>query len=374
MQMQIEIRLRALLRKYHLNVHGVQEELAKFCKCHRHSIGKLLRNDAQNPSLETLGKVSEWLGARIPSEQFPQALFGAKPAKLWSMITEAAKATVYLGEYHEIASDPDTSPGAVRWLSRRDVEVVGALTRAFSTPARTGGHQPVMVMKYVPVRYAIHANLPKRELKKDIKYSEAVFRQMRREPNHEVSLVIGSQRVSHVTELLVSDVFHCPPFKPVKGPTPGAPFHLVFRGRDRIVPSCFGGLKNPPGRKGRIVPGIYFLGARSQWDHCPWVSRETDGGIVITSYEPSSKSLELALFGFSGRGTEALGRALVDDSEPFWGHEVAANGRLVGVYVCRFNLAERIIPDQGEVTEAKDLEVIPLSRKVLKRFLKKPAG
>ncbi len=372
--MQVEIRLEALLKKHNLYTRGVQEALAKHCGCHRHSIGKLMRNEAVNPSLKILGMISDWLAERIDSAQLPQELFGARPAKLWSMITEAEKATVYLGEYHEIASDPDTSPGAVRWLSRRDVEVVGALTRAFSTPARTGGHQPIVVMKYVPVRYAIHAALPKRELNKDIKYSETVFSQMRRAPNHEVSLVIGSQRVSHITELLVSELFHCAPYRPVKGPKPGVPFHLVFRGRERAVPSCFGGLTNPPGRRGKIVPGIYFLDKKSQWGHCPWVSKETDGGIVITSYHPGSTSLELAIFGFSGRGTEALGRELVRDCEPFWGHEVDAHGRLVGVYVCRFNLAERVIPDQGEVTEARDFEVIPLDKRILTRYLKKPSG
>lgn len=373
--MQLEIRLREILREHGLDKHGVQEEAARFCGTHRHSIRKILDNEASNPSLKLLGKLCDWLVMKLPpaaAADLPARLLGARPAELWRMIASARQARIYIGEYHEISGDPDASPVVVRWLSRRDIEVVGALTRALSTASRTGGHQPVVAMRYVPVRYVPHAELPRRQLQEDIDSSAAIFRQMRREAAGDVSVIIGSQRVSHVTEHLVADLFGCEPFKPIApGSAPRVPVHLVFRGRERTVPSCFGGLRNPPGRTGRIKPGIYYLDRKDRWVHCPWEYGRIDGGIVITSYQPSTRSLELAVFGFSGRGTEALGRALIKNCEPFWDKkEVDSNDRRVGVYICRFALTEHVLRDRGEVIEAADLHVIPLDPKVLKRYLR----
>lgn len=368
--MEIEIRLRALLRKHGYDAHGIQETLAKHCHCHRHSIAKLMLNKATNPSLETLGALCDWLAARMPKEDLPRALFGAKPDKLWRLIIDAKRATVYLGEYHQISDDPKSTPMAVRWLSRRDVEVVGALTRAFSR--KSDGHHPVLTMKYVPVRYSEHAGLPRRELTKDVEFSRAVFANMRSEARNDVSLIIGSQRVSHVTEHLVADLFGCEPFRAIRGARPGVPFHLVFRGKKGLSPfgSCFGGLRNPPGRTGRVEPGIYYLDAAEQWCHCPWESERVDSGVVITSYHSNVNSLELAIFGFSGRGTEAIGRSLIKDSQRFWGSEVESGNRRVGVYICRFDLIERQSPKQGEVVEAENLKVTPLTAKVLERYVR----
>ncbi len=371
--MQIEIRFREILREHGLDKHGNLTEVAKFCKVHRHSVRKVVNNEATNPSMELLGKLCAWLVMKLPPEavkDLPQRLFGAKPAELWRLITEARRAAIYLGEYHDVSQDPETSPNAIRWLSRRDVEVVGALTRGLSAASQIGEHQPVVVMRYVPVRYTVHAELPKQELQKDISFSTGVFKQMRREAEGDVSVIIGSQRVNHIIEHLVADLFGCEPFKKAQGDKPRVPFHLVYRGQERAVLSCFGGLKNPPGRRGPIKPGIYYLDRKSNWVHCPWESSRVDAGIIITSYDLGTKSLELAVLGFSGQGTEALGRELVKDCSPFWGKEVKSKGRAIGVYVCRFELTEQIVPDRGEAIAAKDMTVVALDAKVLRQYLR----
>ena len=102
--MEIEIRLKQVLKEHKLDKHGVTKKIASDCGVHRHTIGKLYRNQLSHPSLEVLGKVCKWLMAHdVPGDELPQALFGARPSELWQAITAPGSVTIYLGEYQQVA-------------------------------------------------------------------------------------------------------------------------------------------------------------------------------------------------------------------------------------------------------------------------------
>jgi len=278
--MLIEMRLKKILRDHGLDRRRITQDIAHGCNVHRHTIGKLYRNQLSNPSLKVLGDLCDWLQSNgVPAAELPHALFGLRPSKLWEAVAGPGKVTLYLGEYQQTVGEMQP----MLWISRRDATVAGEIIQKLSRPAGPDGTRrfPTVRTEYVP-------------------------------------------------------------------------FHLCSREKDRAVPSCFGGAENPPGCKGPFEPGILYLDARGSWVRCPWKPGEEDAGILILTRDPGTESLEMALFGFSGKGTEALGWHLAHGSDEFWPPYVDFKGRQVGVYVCRVNIGAGIEGDDArEVRESK---------------------
>jgi hypothetical protein len=82
--------------------------------------------------------------------------------------------------------------------------------------------------------------------------------------------------------------------------------------------------------------------------------------------------VELALFGFSGRSTEALTEDLIDrHPDRYWPPPVDAHGKKVGVYVCRFTYrTEPASPDE-QTFAVDEAEIVGLSNEVLSRYLQR---
>ena len=90
--------------------------------------------------------------------------------------------------------------------------------------------------------------------------------------------------------------------------------------------------------------------------------------MVITVYEPGTECLEMAMFGFSGRGTESLGRELLRGTDPFWPPYAACRGRQVGIYVCEFDMGLDPPGQMGGAAFAQDFKVTPISEAVLSEY------
>ena len=86
--------------------------------------------------------------------------------------------------------------------------------------------------------------------------------------------------------------------------------------------------------------------------------------------DPGNNALVLAVFGFSGYGTEALGQWLIEHGDDFWDHEVAGTKFRVGVYICRLRVSETTTARGDREVEVKKAEVVPMDAKVLKRRLR----
>jgi hypothetical protein len=190
--------------------------------------------------------------------------------------------------------------------------------------------------------------------------------------------MIGSQRVNYLVEYLVADLFSCEPFiPPIKVPI--VPFYLCYRRFDRPVQSCFGSQTNPPGKSGEINQGTYYLDENFEWQFLKWQRGKNDAGIVIIIHE--AENIEMALFGFSGRATNAIGNALLKNSEKFWpdsesasGNTISIGDKEIGIYICHVKFSEESQKESGmayENLENDVVDVIPLHRKVLNKFLSK---
>src|SRR5262245_27388901 len=103
--MQVEIRLKQILNEYVPERRVSAQQIADDLRVHRHTIGKLYRNQMTNPSLKVLGQLCNWLQENgVPGDILPQALFGTRPAKLWQAVAEPGIVRFYLGMYQQTES------------------------------------------------------------------------------------------------------------------------------------------------------------------------------------------------------------------------------------------------------------------------------
>ena len=138
-KVKIEIRLKALLQEMGLDRRGIEGQIARDLRLHRHTVAKIYRSEARNPSLAVLGKICDWLQDHgAAGESLLQALFGHRPAELWGAVCAAGTVRMYLGEYQQT----EKGAMAVRWISRRDATVHSEFVQLLSTPSETEGHHP----------------------------------------------------------------------------------------------------------------------------------------------------------------------------------------------------------------------------------------
>ncbi len=378
--MKLEWRLKQLLEEHNLYKYGVETKIAKECGLHRHTIGKFLRNQIQSPKLEVLEKICGWLIEKgVGAERLPGALFGVRPSGLWRAIGQSKKISIFLGEYH-LQETMNTAPKISPSVSRHDSVVSSKIVHFLSSEAELSHTRPSVKTQFVPFYFT-----PKVEraggdgFKEDKERARHIFNDIRKNRQNELStIMIGSQRVNYLVEYMVADLFHCEPFIPVSE-DPKVPIYLCYRNFDHLVPSCFGGPTNPAGKSGEVRHGTYYLDEKSKWQFIEWQDGKNDSGIVIVIRE--ANNVELAIFGFSGRATNAIGNALLQKSEQFWPESdtetrntVVTGGKEIGIYICQVKFSKEKINGQASIFENYEndkVTIIPLDRKVLKKFLTK---
>jgi len=366
--MQLEIRLKKILQETGLDKRKVAQRIAGDLKLHRHTIGKLYRGQAKNPSLDVLGKVCDWLERHgVPGSILPQALLGVRPSTLWQAVAAPGAVTLYVGEYRQMPP----GPRPLRWIAQHDALAMAKIVQSLSSNVDTAERRVPVRIEYVPFRFDPEKSAVGNEhLEEDRKRAGEIFQDMRGSGRATSSIILGSQRANHLVELLVADTFGCDAFSPPKNGKRPPPFYLAFRKEDRGVPSCFGGRATPPGCPSSYGPGIYYL-AKNGWSVCPWRQGTQDAGVILIARDKGTAALEMAVFGFSGPGTEALAEALLLRPDRFWRHPVQIDGKEVGVYVCRFDLANDTSANQDGETRVKDVEVIPLDKDILEERIKR---
>lgn len=368
--MKIEIHLKRVLQENNLDRRGITQKIAKDLKVHRHTVGKLYKNTAANISLSLLGKLCDWLENNgVSRDDLPSALIGSCPNRLWQAIAEPGSVTIYLGEYQEIP----TGSTMWRWISKRDAIVATRFVEALSTPSKIGVPAPTVHTEYVPFRWDKQSpNLVQKPFKESLQAAGKIFEQMRSNRKH-TSIIIGSQRVNSLLEYFVADLFGCKPFCSYKGEKV-VPFYLQHRTGDYAIESCFGGLSNPPGRRGKKTPGIYYLDRDENWKLCPWVQNKEGAGIIITQWDSGTQRLEMAVFGFSGRSTDALGNQLAKTDVPhsqFWPPKANIRGKELGIHICKYTFEDSCSTDDVEDLPVKDLDIIELDHKTLKKYIRR---
>ncbi len=365
--MKIEICLKKILKDYRLDRRGVVQRIARDLNMNRQTVRKLYHNEAANVSLETIGRICEWLKEKgVPSDILPNAILGRSPSGMWEAIAAPGNVTIYLGEYIQTESPAP----ALRWISRRDARVESLIIKSISEYL-SGGQKPATIQtEYVPFRFGQKSvSERKSHFEEDIRRSKRIFDQIQSKL-YSSAIVIGSQRVNYLLEHLVAHLFGCKPFCFMEKAGSRVPIYTVYRKRDYAMPSCFGGLKTPVGYKGKTAPGVYFRDDNGKWQVFPWITSKQCAGIVITVYEPATRAIQIALFGFSGIGTEMLGTKFVkDQGVPFWPPIASSKGKHFGIYVCHFVLADDSLLDGGNILHPEQAEVVPLSERIIEKYL-----
>ena len=368
--MQVEIRLKELLGQHDLDHHGVIGEIASAVGVNRHTIARLYNNRAPSVNLTLLGRLCNWLTKNgVPSDELPGALLGSGRAALWNAIArQGGEVTIYLGEYQPLTE------GEViwRWISRRDSAVASRILQRLSTGPEAGPPPPRLRLQYLPFRYSpADPIVDTRLLEEDLRRTKKVFEQMQQDVRPGTAILVGSQRVNYLLEFFVADLFGCQPFVTGAG-EPSVPFFSVYRQSDQNTPSCFGGRSNPFRKKDSATPGLHYLNERGNWVTCPWVPNDQDVGIVISLKDYRRNVTALAVFGFSGRATEAVGEQLALREDLFWPPTVRHKAKDVGVFICKLDYApsDEADEDQGRF-QMDSCDVIPLTARTLERFLRR---
>jgi hypothetical protein len=299
----------------------------------------------------------------VPADQLPQALFCAQASDLLEAIASHRGVKIYVAEYQRRGRDAT----AMTWIASRDAIVASELIRVLSSRAAPSKLQ--VGMEFVPFHVPpVGADLPEQEFREDVRRAEAAFRQMRAREGETVAVLVGSQRVNYMVELMVASLFRAKPFQPATGKR-RVPFHLAYHGDDRLVPSCFGSRSNPPGVTGPFQTGLWYQERPGKWVRCPFERDKKDAGIVITVHEPGCNALEMAIFGFSSAATEAMGRRLHSMNE-FWPPCVESRGKRIAVHVCMFDL---VCEGKDRATtgavHAENFQIEALSAQVLEASL-----
>jgi hypothetical protein len=403
--MTVELRLQEVLNQFNLNRHGIEKRIAQCCGLHRHTVGKIYRNESKNPSLYVIGKMCSWLIENgVPAQILPGALLGFKPAKLWQAIAQTSRVTICLGMYKNIINkNSRNKPGPSHMtVASNDATANSKIYQILTSKEEMGDSRPTVRTRHVPFHF--HHNVQQLDeslFEADKHSSLRIYQEVLGQINMDTVILIGSQRANYLVEYFVADLFGCQPFVP-DTKKPNVPLYLRYRSFDRPVPSCFGGRDNLLGVESTTQCGIWYMDENDQWLLCEWKRGVQDSGAVITVR--SAGSMRIALFGFSGRSTNAICNKLIQEPEKFWpanavdfeAHEctphlaenrkphsrkkagqqttVVRNSNEIGVYICRVQFSDS---DKAAKTwterdyDNDEVEVMPLDRAVLDRYLPK---
>ena len=343
--MKIDIRLKELLQEVDLDRRGITQKIAEDLGLHRHTIGKLYRNQLTHPSIQVIEKVCDWLKMHGVEAELPQALFGVRPPELWKAVGRLSEIVLYVGEYEELVE----SGPARRWLAVRDVEAWGEIVSTITGKVVPSGAR--LNMKYVRFRYGAPEDKHRgKEYEEDKANAIDLFSQMSGKKRG--AIIIGSQRVNYLLEVFVADLFRVDPFRsPDPRKPPKVPFYMLWCDTERMGASCFGGGEKEFGARverleGDRKEGIYWRCDENRWEGWSWIKHRQDAGVVIVVYDRGARTVDLAVFGFSGRGTVLTAKKLCADSHLFWEPSaVGQGGKRVGVFVCKFKTR---IPDSTD--------------------------
>jgi hypothetical protein len=152
-------------------------------------------------------------------------------------------------------------------------------------------------------------------------------------------------------------------------------------------------MENPSAVKGPKKSGIWYRDKKGKWQLDEWKMDRSGSGIVITIRQMDS--MVLALFGLSGRSTNAICNELIVHPEKFWsdneedktdgskrsrsknttdGNIVTRHKKEIGVYICNVKFT-RPGGNGGSWTEkdyeGDEVEVKPLASSMLDEYLPK---
>lgn len=317
--MKFEFRLKQILEECGLDHRGILGRIAKETDIHVATIRRIMNNNA-DPQLQTIEGVCEWLVANthISRDEVLSKLLAPSGWDLWSSLS-GREVTVLLGQHPERGEHEVANPV----ISRRDATVLTlVMSRLSSTRVKIEYISPTDPQSKTVIE------------RKGVSFSNILKAIGQDDSSTGHVILIGSQLANPATEMLVAAVCRCQPFDSTSRHR--VPVQLIWRDKEERA-SCFAGSSLP--KRARCKgPGIYYrLGENRPWIHCPWKTRSEDSGVVIVVRDTGAARLVFSLWGFSGWGTEALGRTIAQNADAFAPFE-RDNGTEFGVFVSGFKM------------------------------------
>ncbi len=375
-KMDLVLNLPSIIRRYNLDRRGLQAELTAYLQAtvnphmSRHTVAKWLLGTAKAVRLNDLAGLCRWLVDQgVPAEELPGSLLSFVPAELWQAVAKMNRITLLLGQYNE---EHGGSQPTRLWISRRDSEAANTIMSQLWELRDVRSRR--LETRYVPFRYAAGEGYPRREfLDEDIRQARQIVDEALASGSHHALVLLGSAEVNFAVELRMAALFGVEPFPPSGQSTRQLPVYMMFRHQDPDMRSCFGGPGRPPGYTGPSRQGLYYRDAKDKWCCCAWEPGRQDAGLVVVVYNRAASSIEVILFGFTGRATAAMASHVIENAGPFWQpYCECSRGRLVGIYLCRLPLADAdpnaASPDPQNY-QAGPMEIIRLDASVIRRHV-----
>jgi hypothetical protein len=311
--MQVEFRLKRILEEAGQDTHGRIEKIARGATVNRHTVRRIYSNEAVSVSLDTVGRICDWLEKKKLCKGLPG-----------------------LGEYR--------STGFPKYrVARDDAAAASMLIHRLSRFRQSGKllFEHVHVPSHIPDD---HKKLRASAFKKDKDAAEIIFDGIREDRAAGTAVLIGSQRANYLVEWWVSELLGCPAF----APNAAVPFFLSYQEEARYA-SCFGGNEPPTKRTEDRGPGIYFRQGKD-WHHLESKPGKKGAGVVIIRRAPGFDRLEMAVFGVSAISTAAMATYICDSPDWFWPKTARFHAGLeTAIYLCGFEVGD---PGEEEIDSA----------------------
>ncbi len=327
----------------------------------------LLSNKVQYVSLETLAAVCDYLMEkhRIPQEDLPGMLFGIDASRFWTLLSDRSYVEIAFGVRR------DETLSEKRWVMAADSYLHGVLLHELFGLGHE--NQPnFLEQRLVP---GFHPGAPDEAVDDGQRHAEAAYQAFHGIKGDRALVCVGSMKSNVLMERVVAETFRAASFASEDGKkTPGersCPFFFRYRQNDPKPPSCCGGEELARNAKSE-EPGIYYAQAPDRWALIP--SNETnDAALIMYTYQPNRRIVEMVLAGFSSTATLCLGDVLRKNPDALWPPKFCRGDVEIGVFLVHFVLPQRQAEDLRSdvlyIPTPVKTEVIPLEEQVLAHFL-----
>jgi DNA-binding Xre family transcriptional regulator len=353
--MLISWKLRGVLMDHGLDKRGVLLRMSDDTGIHRTTISNMYHDRAPNVSLETLGKLCQWLRQHgVKDSVLPGGLLTNRPAALFQALAARGAVTMILGEYLPV----EKSKPPFRWVARRDAHAAAKLIEVVSDSSQVGGTSPRVQMSYVPFHKVYGRRVPQnRQFHKDVENASQICQNMRQALRHSSAVLIGSPHINYAVEHYVAELFNCKPFVRTPG---GAqvPFYRVYRDYEADLPSCCGGRTHPEDGRSPAKPGIYYRDDSNRWSLLPWTEQADDAAVIITTFDSRTDEFVLVILGYAGRATANAGSWIAEHPDWFWRTPTKDDPQpLTIIYICRVGFGAPA-DDQPADAPARSFETV----------------
>ncbi len=318
---------------------GTIKTIVQYTGLDRHQVSALLKNEVKYIPLQALSRLCDYLidHGYAQAEQLPGALFSVEAENFWELLARRNRLELCVGVRRE-ESWPD---GA--WIVASDSLLMGELLNGVSTLGGTARFRQGMTMP-PPQPEHIKQSLvwsPGQGTRDQVLgRAQRLYDEFNEAAMDRALVGLGSVKSNPVVEHIVANLFHTEPFVSQDGiddPTQrNSPFFLRFRADDPQFASCCGGT-DLSAKMPSNAPGIYFE-TPSGWKVCKWADKKRDAAFVVYVHRESQGRLELAMGGYSGRGTRLLARVLASRAEELWPPVYEGHGLRVGAFILEFVL------------------------------------